>query len=102
MRPRMLSCRLCHAFACAGHPHGPACRLFELLEWRAGTLALGGLAALTWQFPFCAAFADLPLKQREQLLLSWANSRLLVFQKARRPSHLFMSCVQPAEEILFC
>ena len=72
------------------HPSNEAhaCRLFGLLEWRAGTLALGGTAALTWQFPFCAAFADLPHAQREQLLLSWANSRLLVFQKVQRPSCL--------------
>ena len=78
-----------------------ACRLFGLLEWRAGTLALGGTAALTWQFPFCAAFVDLPHAQREQLLLSWANSRLLVFQKARRPSCRKMPparCAAPGQD----
>ena len=92
------------AFACTSvHPRNEAhaCRLFGLLEWRAGTLALGGMAAITWQFPFCAAFPDLPHAQREQLLLSWANSRLLVFQKARRLSCLrkvsAARCAAPAQ-----
>lgn len=93
MRPCMLLlCLVMHLREQHSHA-APACRLFGLLEWRAGTLALGGTAALTWQFPFCAAFADLPHAQREQLLLSWANSRLLVFQKARRPS---CPCKMPA------
>ncbi|KAK9841741.1 hypothetical protein WJX81_000141 [Elliptochloris bilobata] len=56
--------------------------LFELLAWRVGTVAVGGMAALTRQFPYCAAFSDLQREQREAMLLSWANSRLLMFQKA--------------------
>ncbi len=60
-----------------------ACRLLELLAWRAGTLALGGTAALTWDFPYCEAFRSLPRSQRERMLLSWGNSPLETFRKVR-------------------
>jgi len=64
----------------------PPARLFELLAWRAGALALGGVAAVTAAFPFCAAFPELSLAQREAVLLSWANSPLFLFRKARAPA----------------
>jgi len=71
----------------------PPARLFELLAWRAGALALGGVAAVTAAFPFCAAFPELSLAQREAVLLSWANSPLFLFRKARaRPPPAAAPC----------
>ncbi len=49
-------------------------RFLELLRWRAGTLALGGFAALTLRFPFVQPFAQLSLPARERILQGWANS----------------------------
>ena len=58
-------------------------RLLELLRWRAGTMLLGGSAALTYSPPFCEPFARLSIHARERILQSWAHSYIPQLVKVR-------------------
>ncbi|KAL3157363.1 hypothetical protein ABBQ32_011841 [Trebouxia sp. C0010 RCD-2024] len=71
--------------------------LLNLLTWRIGCLLLCGFSALIGTFPFVATFDELPVTRREQVLQSWATSRIPQFRKAFKALQgLIMSVVLTA------
>ena len=55
---------------------GWCCRILELLQWRMGTLLLGGTAALSSSPPFLQPFTQLSLSARTSILQAWATSSI--------------------------
>ena len=53
-----------------------ACRIFTLLEWRLGTLLLGGTASLSSMPPFVQPFTQLSPPARDSFLQGWATSSI--------------------------
>ena len=66
--------------------------ILRLLATRLGTLLLAGAGCLTAHWPCVLAFPELPVAQRQAVLLSWAHSRLAVFRMVRVGAGLTAAC----------
>ena len=67
-------------------PEGLApCRLFFMLKTGAGTAAVGGPRMLIPSCPPTAAFASMPLAQREAILQYWSTSPIPLLRKVQIP-----------------
>ena len=77
-------------------------RLFFMLRTGPGTAVVGGPSMLLPKCPFMPPFAKMPLKQREAILLWWANGPIPLLRKVSAAPEWFPSRAPCPTDLSHC